>query len=55
MIDNRKWTRLLIDAMDDGLLDPRHVADLCLDYMSEEDVEDMCETNELKEFIDPEV
>lgn len=48
----RKWTRLLMDAMDDGTLDARAVADMCLGYMSEYDVEDMCHANDLKE-LDP--
>lgn len=41
-----------MDAMDDGTLDARAVADMCLGYMSEYDVEDMCHANDLKE-LDP--
>lgn len=44
----REWTCLVIDAMDQGVLDPRAVADMCLAYMSEDEVEDMCRANDLK-------
>lgn len=47
----RKYTTKLIEMMDEGLLTARQVADACLNYMSESDVEDMatCEG-----FIDAE-
>ena len=51
---SRKWTCLVIDAMDQGFLDPRAVAEMCMSYMSEADVEDMCVCNELR-GIDPEL
>lgn len=49
----RKYTVLLMEAMDEGILDARAVADMCLSYMSESDVADMCRLNDLKEAIDP--
>jgi len=50
----REWTTRVMDGMDSGLLDPREIADMCLNYMSEDDVEDMCRANDLKEFLTPE-
>jgi len=38
---SRKYTRKLIQMMDEGVLTPRQLADACLAYMSEADVEDM--------------
>jgi hypothetical protein len=33
--------------MDDGVMDPKAVAEMCLAYMSEADVEDMMRSNDL--------
>jgi hypothetical protein len=43
----REYTNKLMDLMDDGSLDPRTVADMCLQYMSESEVEDMCHANDI--------
>jgi hypothetical protein len=43
----RKFTNMIIDAMDEGMMDPRDVADMCLAYMSEANVEDMAAANDL--------
>lgn len=52
MNDNaRKWTCRLLDMMDDGVIDPKAVAEMCLAYMSEWDVEDMMRVNDLKEYF----
>ena len=51
--DVREWTNKVCEAMDEGMLDPRAVADMCMSYMSEWDVEDMCRVNDLKEYLDP--
>jgi len=45
--DVRKATNKLHELMDEGLLDPRAVADAALKYMSEDDVADMAHANEL--------
>lgn len=45
--DVRKATNKLHELMDEGVLDPRAVADAALKYMSEDDVADMARTNEL--------
>ena len=44
---SRKATMALHDAMDEGMADPRAVADACLRYMSEADVADMAENEGL--------
>ena len=43
----RKYTTMIMDMMDEGVLDPKAVADMCLAYMSESEVEDMCRDNDL--------
>lgn len=50
----REWTCRVLEAMDEGLLDPKQVAEMCLSAMSEDDVEYMCKANELKEYLSPE-
>ena len=42
----RKWTCRVLDAMDEGAIAPNVVAEACLNYMSESDVEDMCRIND---------
>lgn len=42
----RDTTNALHVMMDEGVLDPRQVADACLKYMSEDDVADMAHANE---------
>lgn len=43
----RKVTTMLLGMMDEGVLDPRALAEACLQYMSEADVGDMAHSNEL--------
>ena len=43
----RKCTIALLEMMDDGVMDPKFVAEMCLAYMSEADVEDMMRSNDL--------
>ena len=45
----RKYTNMLLEMIDDGLIDRDLVITACLKYMSEDDVQDMMEANE---FID---
>jgi hypothetical protein len=42
----RKWTCLLLERMDQDAIDPGTVAEACLAYMSEADVEEMCRAND---------
>lgn len=43
----RDITNRVIEAMDEGILDPRVVADACLGAMSEDEVAEMAHANEL--------
>jgi hypothetical protein len=45
----RKYTNMLLEMIEDGLIDRDLVITACLKYMSEDDVQDMMEANE---FID---
>ncbi len=47
----RKFTNKLIEMIDQGLLSQDTVLTACLSYMSEDDVQDMMESND---FIDEE-
>lgn len=49
----RKWTKGLIDAMDEGMIDPAVVAQMALSFLSEDDVRDMCRANEIENLVDP--
>ena len=50
MSDVRRYTNLLLEMVDEGLLDKDNVIMACVKYMSEDDVQDMMEHNE---FIRP--
>ena len=54
MANTRKVTNLLLTWVEEGVLDPQTVLELCLSYMSEADVEDMARSNDLlpEEFYD---
>ena len=45
----RDYTTKLIDMMDEGLISAAAVAEMCLAYMSEADVEDMMRANDIVE------
>ena len=49
MSNVRKVTSRLFELMDEGVIDPRAVAEACLTYMSESDVADMAHTEGLYE------
>ena len=48
----REWTVKLLEAMDDGTIEARTIAEMCLQYMSEADVEDMCVSNDIFQMED---
>ena len=48
----RKVTNKLLEMMEEGALDPALIARLALGYMSEDDVRDLAESNELLEDED---
>ena len=43
----REYTSKLIAMMDEGMISAEAVAEMCLAYMSEDDVKDMCRANDL--------
>lgn len=45
----RDYTNKLLEMIDEGLLDARTVALACMNYMSEDEVEDMTKANEFLE------
>jgi hypothetical protein len=48
-MDVRKATNKIIEMVDEGLLNPRDVLLMALKWMSEDDVKEMAEANELFE------
>lgn len=43
---SRKYTNILFDMIENGLISQENVIIACLNYMSEDDVKDMMEYNE---------
>lgn len=54
MLVTRKYTSRLLDMVDEGLLAPESVLQMALAYMSEAEVEDMCDSNDLSSEMFPE-
>ena len=50
--ESRKWTMILLNAMDDSMLDPKEIVRMCMNYMPEYDVEQMCYDYDL-DSLDP--
>ena len=50
----RKFTNKLIELIEENILDPKDVVIMCLKYMSEDDVEDMCKSNEIFNYDEDE-
>ena len=44
---SRQYTRKLLEMMDEGLLDPHWTLLACVNYMSEDDVQDMMRANDM--------
>ncbi len=53
-MQTRKNTRLLLEMIQEGLLDRDDVIRACVNYMSEDDVTDMAESNGYFEFMNDE-
>ena len=43
----RKYTNMVLEMIDEGVMSPTAIAEMCLAYMSEDDVKDMCRANDL--------
>ena len=52
MSDGRRVTNRLVELMDEGMLSPEQLALMCLQYMSEDDVADMAQQNELMDLVE---
>jgi len=51
---SRKYTNALIEQMEEGAIKAEDIVMMCMSYMSEHDVEDMCIDNEINLFPDDE-
>jgi len=49
MSESRKMTNKLLVAVEEGDLDCQEILEACLEYMTEADVADMCESNDIFE------
>ena len=47
----RKWTDRIIELIDDGTFDPQKIAEMALGYLSEDEVKQMAQANELTEIL----
>ncbi len=45
--DVRKTTNKVLEMIDEGLLNPKDIVMMCLKWMSEDDVKEMCKANEI--------
>ena len=52
MTDTRKSTNRLLEMVENGSIDPKDVVMMCVKFMSEDDVDEMCRINEV--FYDDE-
>ena len=53
-MDVRKATNKVLEMIDEGLLDPKDIVMMCLKWMSEDDVKEMCKANEIDLGMDDE-
>jgi threonine dehydrogenase-like Zn-dependent dehydrogenase len=51
----RQETNKLLEMVDEGLIDPKEVVTMCVKYMSEDDVADMMDCNELSDRFQEEL
>ena len=54
MNHSRKVTCKILEAMDEGILDPRTVAGMCLEFLAEAEVAHMARMNDLMFVLDEE-
>ena len=46
-METRKTTKRLLEMIEDGIIKPWDAVEMCLNWMSEDDVKEMCEANDL--------
>ena len=51
MIRTRQYTNALLDAIEQGILSNESVVKLCLGWMSEDEVREMVESNDLEGIL----
>lgn len=47
----REYTNRLLEMIEEDLLDPVKVVEMCVNYMSEDEVKDMCDSNDLTDYM----
>ena len=47
----REYTNRLLEMIEEGMIDPTNVVEMCLSYMSEDEVKDMCQCNDLSDYM----
>ena len=47
----REYTNRLLEMIEEDMIDPVLVVEMCLNYMSEDDVKDMCQCNDLSDYM----
>jgi hypothetical protein len=47
----REYTNRLLEMIEEDLVDPIKVVEMCLNYMSEDEVKDMCQSNDLSDYM----
>lgn len=47
----RDYTNRLLEMIEEDSLDPIKVVEMCLNYMSEDEVKDMCQSNDLSDYM----
>lgn len=47
----REFSCSLLELIDQGMLDPIAAVHMCVQYMSEDEVKDMCRANDLNELL----
>lgn len=47
----RDYTNRLLEMIEEDMLDPIKVVEMCLNHMSEDDVKDMCQSNDLSDYM----
>lgn len=48
----REYTTILLQAIDDGIVEAKDVVLMAMKYMSEDEVHDMMDANELTEYLE---
>ena len=51
MVNPREYTFAVLEAMDNGYIDPEVLAETAVHFMSEADVKEMCEKSDMMRFL----